>query len=349
MRYFITGGAGFIGSHVAERLISDGHSVTVLDDLSTGSLGNLAGILDSPSLRFVAGDVMDTEQVAALAAECDVIVHLAAAVGVRRILADPLGGMRTNVAGTESVLAAANRYGRKVLLASTSEVYGKNSLARLCENADSVFGPASFSRWSYATSKKLDEYCALAYHQKHGVPVIVARLFNVVGPRQTSAYGSVLPNFIAAAISNEPIQVFGDGMQTRNFTAVSDCVEAFLQLLSIPAAVGEVFNIGAPGQITIFGLAEKVKQLTGSRSRIVFVPYSEAYPEGGFEDMRSRIPCDCKIRAYAGWTPAMSLDEVILSAAEQLKAGGTGNVYGISRDFPGLARREAPLREAASR
>jgi UDP-glucose 4-epimerase len=250
--------------------------------------------------------------------------------------------MRTNVAGTESVLAAASRFGRKVLFASTSEVYGKNHLPQLCESADSVLGPATFTRWSYATSKKLDEYCALAYHKAYAVPVIVTRLFNIVGPRQTSAYGSVLPNFISAAIANRPIRVFGDGMQTRNFTAVSDCVRAFLELLSRPAAFGEVFNIGSPEEITILGLAQRVKQLTGSRSRIDLIPYHEAYPEGGFEDMRSRIPCVCKLRTYTAWVPVTSLDQVILAAAEQY-ASATHEAHRVASPRNGYYAGDAPI------
>jgi nucleoside-diphosphate-sugar epimerase len=321
MRYLVTGGAGFIGSHLTERLLTDGHSVTILDDLSSGSLRNLDAVLDHPQMQFVHGDILDSKRVSELAERCDTIVHLAAAVGVRRILADPLGGMRINVAGTESVLEAAHHAGCKVLVASTSEVYGKCDLPQLCETADSVFGPATFSRWSYATSKKLDEYWALGYHQKYGLPVVVVRLFNVVGPRQTSAYGSVLPNFVRAAVTGRPIQVYGDGLQRRNFTAVWDCVDAFLQLLATPAAVGEVFNIGSGNQTTIFELAETVKRLTGSQSPIEIVSYADAYPEGGFEDMRSRTPCICKIRSYTEWLPKVHLEEVILASAKQFASG----------------------------
>jgi UDP-glucose 4-epimerase len=317
MHYLITGGAGFIGSHLAERLVSDGHEVTALDNLSTGSMRNIECVREHPAFHLVHGDVLDTALVASLAERCETVVHLAASVGVRRILADPLNGMRNNIAGTDSVLEAARRFGRKVMVASTSEVYGKSGLPRLCEDCDSVLGPWRYSRWSYATAKKLDEYFAMAYHTQYGLPVIVVRLFNIVGPRQTSAYGAVLPNFLRAAAAGAPIRVFGDGRQTRSFTAVSDCIDAFLKLLDTPSAVGEVFNVGAPNQISIALLAETVKKLVGSGSPIEIVPYEKAYPEGGFEDMRARTPCICKISRFTGWTPRMSLGRIILDAAEE--------------------------------
>ena len=311
MKILITGGAGFIGSHLAERLIADGRHVDILDNLSTGSLENLTRVLNRERLEFFEGSVLDRPLIDRLVQGADVVVHLAAAVGVRYILDQPLESLKTNVGGTEAVLEAAARHGRKILVASTSEVYGKNVSDSLCETADSVFGPASVSRWSYATAKKLDEFMALAYAQTYGLPVIVTRFFNIVGSRQRSRYGMVLPNFIRAALAGEPIRVFGDGRQTRNFTFVGDCVDALVRLLEDRAAEGEIFNIGGPHEISILELAQSVKRLSRSNSPIVGVPYDEAYPEGSFEDMRRRVPCICKIRRITGWTPQTTMDDMI--------------------------------------
>ncbi len=311
MKILITGGAGFIGSHLAERLIADGRHVDILDNLSTGSLHNLTSVLHHECLEFIAGSVLDRPLLDRLVHGADLVVHLAAAVGVRYILDEPLESLKTNVGGTEAVLEAAARHGRKILVASTSEVYGKNTSDSLCEGADSVLGPASVSRWSYATAKKLDEFLALAYAQTYGLPVIVTRFFNIVGARQRSRYGMVLPNFIRAALAGEPIRVFGDGRQTRNFTFVGDCVEALVRLLDCRAAEDQIFNIGGPQEISILELAESVKRLTRSISPIVHVPYDEAYPEGSFEDMRRRVPCICKIQRITGWSPQAALDDMI--------------------------------------
>ena len=306
----ITGGAGFIGSHLAERLAAHGDRVVVLDDLSTGSIENLGGLLGHPRFEFVEGSVLDAGLVGRLVEDSNLVVHLAAAVGVRQVLAHPLASIKTNVEGTEMVLESCARYGRKVLVASTSEVYGKNDSGPLCETADSVFGPATVSRWSYATAKKLDEFMALGYASA-GLPVVVTRFFNIVGPRQASRYGMVLPNFVRAALAEEPIRVFGTGRQTRNFTYIGDCLEALLALLELPEAEGEVFNIGAAEEVPILELAERVKRLTSSASPIVHVPYTEAYPGVEFEDMRRRVPCVCKIQRMAGWSPRTPLDEMI--------------------------------------
>lgn len=311
MKILITGGAGFIGSHLAERLIADGRHVDILDNLSTGSLENLTSVLNHERLEFIEGSVLDRTLIDRLVHGADLVVHLAAAVGVRYILDQPLESLKTNVGGTEAVLAAAARHGRKILVASTSEVYGKNTSDSLCETADSILGPASVSRWSYATGKKLDEFLALAYAQTYGLPVIVTRFFNIVGARQRSRYGMVLPNFIRAALAGEPIRVFGDGRQTRNFTFVGDCVEALVRLLDCRAAEGEIFNIGGPHEISILELAECVKRLTRSSSSIVHVPYDEAYPEGSFEDMRRRVPCVCKIGKITGWSPQTTMYDMI--------------------------------------
>ncbi len=311
MNVLITGGAGFIGSHFTERMLREGHQVTVLDDLSTGWIENLPRAFDYPGFEFVEGSVLDAGVVRPLVAQSDMVVHLAAAVGVRYVLDHPLATIRTNVEGTHTVLDACGRFKKKTLVASTSEVYGKNSSHTLCETADSVLGASSLSRWSYATSKKLDEFLALAYAKTHGLPVIVTRFFNIVGPRQAARYGMVLPNFIQAALKDKPIRVFGDGRQTRNFTYVSDCIDALVRLLRSPEAEGEIVNIGSPHEISILNLAERVKSIVGSSSQIVKVPYDQAYPEGGFEDMRRRVPCICKISRLIGWSPALSMDEII--------------------------------------
>lgn len=311
MRFLITGGAGFIGSHLTERLLHDGRQVTVLDDLSTGWIENLRGAFNYPGFEFVEGSVLDPGTVGSLVSQSDLVVHLAAAVGVRYVLDHPLATIQTNVEGTHIVLDACGTFGKKALVASTSEVYGKNTSDGLCETADSVLGASSLSRWAYATSKKLDEFLALAYASTHGLPVIVTRFFNIVGPRQAARYGMVLPNFIKAALKDEPIRVFGDGRQTRNFTYITDCIEALVRLLESPAAEGEIVNIGSPHEISILNLAERVKSTIGSSSRIVMVPYDQAYPEGGFEDMRRRVPCICKISRLIGWSPATTMDEMI--------------------------------------
>ena len=311
MRILITGGAGFIGSHLTERMLREGREVTVLDDLSTGWIENLHGAFEYPGFEFVEGSVLDSATVRRLVAQSDLVVHLAAAVGVRYVLDHPLATILTNVDGTHIVLDACGKFGKKALVASTSEVYGKNSSDSLCETADSVLGASSLSRWSYATSKKLDELLALAYAKTHGLPVIVTRFFNIVGPRQASRYGMVLPNFIRAALKDEPIRVFGDGCQTRNFTYISDCIEALMGLLRAPQAQGEIVNIGSPHEISILQLAEKVKSIISSSSQIVKVPYDQAYPEGGFEDMRRRVPCICKISGLIGWSPTTSVDDMI--------------------------------------
>jgi UDP-glucose 4-epimerase len=315
MRVLVTGGAGFIGSHLAERLISQGSRVIALDDLSTGSRDNLAALLEHPDFEFVEDSILHADVVRRLVERCDLVVHLAAVVGVRNVLSRPLATIRTNVEGTDVVLDACARRNRKVLVASSSEVYGKNGDGPLCEEADSVLGPASVSRWSYATAKKIDEFLALAYAQTFGLPVIVTRFFNIVEPRQAGRYGMVLPSFVRAALAGEPIRVFGDGRQTRNFCFVDDCIEALLRLLALPEGSDPVFNIGGVEEISMLDLARRVRSITGSPSPIVRVPYEQAYPEGGFEDMRRRVPCICRIRRAAGWSPSTSVDAMILATA----------------------------------
>ncbi len=316
MKVLITGGAGFIGSHLAERLLAEaGCRVSVLDDLSTGSLENLAGFIGHPGLEFVEGSVLDGALVQRMVAGCDLVVHLAAAVGVRYILDHPLSSIKTNVEGTDLLLESCARHRRKVLLASTSEVYGKNEADALCETADSLLGPASVRRWSYATAKKLDEFLALAYRAEYGLPVVITRFFNIVGPRQAGRYGMVLPSFIRAALAGRPIRVFGDGCQTRNFTYIHDCIDALLGLMWSHPAEGEAVNVGGPQEISIRDLAERVKKITGSGSPIVTVPYSQAYPGQAFEDMRRRAPCICKIQRLTGWSPATGIDQMIRETA----------------------------------
>jgi UDP-glucose 4-epimerase len=264
----------------------------------------------------VQGSVLNRGLVGRLVAASDRVIHLAAAVGVRRILQDPLSSLKINIDGCDNVLSSCAESGKGVLIASTSEVYGKNDAESLCENADSILGPASIERWSYATAKKLDEFLALAYHASYGIPVIVTRFFNIVGPRQSARYGMVLPAFVRSALAGDPIRVFGDGGQTRNFTYVDDCIDALSRLLENPASNGKVFNIGGSEEISIQALAERVRSAADSPSRIEMVSYKDAYPEGSFEDMRRRVPCICLIRGLTGWVPTTSLDSIIRKTIE---------------------------------
>jgi UDP-glucose 4-epimerase len=308
MRYLITGGAGFIGSHLAEALMDRGAEVTVLDNLSTGSRSNLAEIEDR--IRFVHGSVLDGLVVDELVREAEAVVHLAAAVGVRLVLEHPLRSFVTNVKGSEIVLEAAHRYRRKVLIASTSEIYGKNNDAPFKEDDDRVLGSLSVWRWGYSISKAVDELLAQAYHAERGLPTIVARFFNTTGPRQTGAYGMVLPRFVSQAVAGEPLTVYGNGTQTRCFCHVLDVVEASCLLLTEPQAEGGVFNVGSTEEVTILDLAERVIRAAESPSEIRFVPYEDALPEG-FEEMRRRVPDLSRIRASIGWSPRRSLDDII--------------------------------------
>jgi UDP-glucose 4-epimerase len=310
MRALVTGGAGFIGSHLAERLLADGATVVALDDLSTGQRRNVAHLLDHPRFQFVEGSVLDARLVAELAAPCEAVYHLAAAVGVRRILEQPRRSIAVNLHGTENVLAAAVERGARVLVVSTSEVYGKNETPGLLEDADAVYGATSVTRWLYAVTKAADEHLALAYAREAGLPVVIVRLFNTIGPRQTGQYGMVVPRFARQALRGEPLTVYGDGAQTRCFTYVEDAVTAMCALMAHPDTGGEVFNVGQPREVTIGALAERVRALAHSASPIVHVPYAEAYA-GGFEDMRRRVPDVSKLRRYTGFAPAVSLDEAI--------------------------------------
>jgi UDP-glucose 4-epimerase len=310
----VTGGAGFIGSHLSEALLAHGYEVTVLDDLSTGRYENITHLAAEPAFRFVEGTVTDSSLVERLTRDADIVFHMAAVVGVELIVSDPVHVIETNVMGTQSVLSAAARLGRKVLIASTSEIYGKNERIPFREDDDRLLGPTTRSRWSYATSKAIDEFLGLAYHQKHGLPVVVSRFFNTVGPRQTGRYGMVVPRFVQQALKGESITVYGDGLQSRCFCDVADVVRAILGLAESPAAVGQVFNIGSGEEVTILDLARKVLTMTGtngvSEDRIRFVPYSEAY-QPGFEDMRRRVPDTSKIRRLTRWEPRISLEETL--------------------------------------
>ena len=333
MRVLVTGGAGFIGSHLCERLLRDGHEVYVLDDLSTGNLQNILHLMDEPRFRFVLGSILDEDKVDRLVAECKQIYHLAAVVGVKLVFEDPVRTIEVNVRGTENVLGAALRHGRKVLIASTSEVYGKdvrNPDGRFREEDDITLGPSI--RWCYACSKALDEYLARSYYMRKGLPVVIVRLFNTVGPRQTGAYGMVIPRFVEQALTGKPITVYGDGEQVRSFCWVGDVVEAMVKLMEHPKAVGEVFNVGSDKPITINELARKVKEMTGSDSPIQHIPYEQAYGPG-FEDIRFRVPDISKIRKLIGFEPTLGIDGILERVIEFKR-----DELGIEGDPPGGSR-----------
>lgn len=310
MNVFITGGCGFIGSHLAERLLERGDSVTVLDDLSTGSMDNVSHLVGREGFQYRIGSALDRPLVSELVDRADVTVHLAAAVGVRLIVERPVHTIETNVGATETVLAAAAKKQKLVVVASTSEVYGKSTLVPFREDHDLQLGPTSHSRWAYACSKALDEWLSLAYAHEKDVPVIVVRFFNTVGPRQTGRYGMVLPNFARQALRGEPITVYGSGDQSRCFGHVRDAVEGVLRLIEAPAAINEVFNVGSTEETTIRTLAEKVRDAAGSDSPIVTVPYAEAYA-AGFEDMLRRVPDVSKLERTTGFRPLTPLTEII--------------------------------------
>ncbi|MBI4271489.1 MAG: GDP-mannose 4,6-dehydratase [Candidatus Rokubacteria bacterium] len=311
----ITGGAGFIGSHLAEALLASGSTVFVIDDLSTGSIENLDHLKAHRRFHYVVDSIMKAPVLAELVDRCDVVFHLAAAVGVRLIVESPVRTIGTNIRGTEIVLELADKKKRKVILASTSEVYGKAARVPFREDDDLVLGPTVKGRWSYACSKAIDEFLALAYWKEKRLPVVIARLFNTVGPRQTGRYGMVLPTFVNQALRGRPITVFGDGRQSRSFTYVGDVVRALVKLAECEEAVGEVFNVGNGGEIAIEDLAAKVKAMTGSRSPIVHVPYEQAYEEG-FEDMPRRVPDISKLKRYVGYEPEVQLEDMIAKVVE---------------------------------
>ena len=310
MRYLITGGAGFIGSHLTERLLARGDRVVLLDNLSTGSMDNIRHLKSSSQMEYHLDTIENLQLLAELVDDADIIVHLAAAVGVKLIVESPVRTIETNVNGTQRILEAACKKRKLVLTASTSEVYGKNTNLPFHEDADLVLGPTTKGRWSYAASKALDEFLALSYWKEKKLPVIVVRLFNTVGPRQTGRYGMVLPNFVKQALDNEPIRVFGNGKQSRCFCDVRDTVEGLIRLMDTDRSIGEVINVGNTEEITIEGLAKLVKERTSSTSPIEFVPYDQAY-EPGFEDMMRRVPCVDKLQALTGFRPQTSLNEII--------------------------------------
>jgi UDP-glucose 4-epimerase len=337
MRVLITGGAGFIGSHLAEALLARGYEVTVIDNVSTGQLANIAHLTDHPRFRFALDTIMNEVVMDRLVSECTVIFHLAAAVGVELIVRDPVHVIETNVLGSHVVLKIANRYRRKVLIASTSEIYGKNNHVPFHENDDQVLWPTTKSRWSYATSKAVDEFLGLAYYRQWGLPVVIFRLFNTVGPRQTGQYGMVVPRFVQQALRGEPVTIYDNGQQTRCFCDVTDAVAAIIGLAECPEAVGHVFNVGSTNEVSIIDLARTVLALVNGNDRdeycsvvgaedkyMIFVPYENAY-EPGFEDMRRRVPDISKIKAVTGWEPTVPLDEtlrrIILSLRSQVICG----------------------------
>ncbi len=306
----ITGGAGFVGSHLAERLLKAGQTVTIIDDLSSGQYANIKHLEGDTNFHVVIEDIRNVQVMDRLGSECDVIYHLAAAVGVEKIINQPIATIEINIGGAEVVLKTAQRYRRKVLLASTSEVYGKGVRFPFTEDDDTLMGPTVRNRWSYAATKAIDEFLGLAYHREVGLSVVIFRLFNTVGPRQTGQYGMVLPRFVQAALAGKPIRVYGDGEQSRCFGNVYDVVEAIYGLSETPAAIGQVVNIGSQEEVSILQLAQRVKQRAGSESEIVFVPYDEAYGSG-FEDFRRRVPSISKVQSMIEWEPITQLDDTI--------------------------------------
>jgi UDP-glucose 4-epimerase len=316
MKALVTGGAGFIGSYLAERLLKDGNEVIVLDNLSTGSLTNIEDFKKHPKFDFIKGDICDVELVDTLVERSDTIFHLAAAVGVNLIADDPVHTIETNIGGTQTVLEKANKFGRKILIASSSEVYGKSEAVPFSEDDNIVLGSTSLSRWSYACSKAIDEFLGQAFYQQFGLKVVVARFFNTIGPRQTGRYGMVVPRFVQWALNDEPVQVYGTGRQTRCFCYVEDLVEAVIGLIDCDEAAGRVFNIGSAEEITIAELADKIIQMTGSKSEKKLVPYDIAYGRA-IEDMMRRVPSLQRIKNTIGWEPKTTLNETLQIITDQ--------------------------------
>jgi len=318
-KVLITGGAGFIGSHLSELLLEAGDEVFVLDDLSTGSHANVAHLRERPDFHLVIDSVLSTSVVNELVYKCDVVFHLAAAVGVRLIVEQPVRTLVTNVQGTENVLEHCNRFGKRVLVASTSEVYGDHrERGPLEEGARRIYGPTTQRRWAYADSKAMDEFLALAYHQERGLDVVVARLFNTVGPRQSGEYGMVIPRFVQAALAGRPLEIHGDGEQTRCFCHVQDTIRALQGLMDEPATAGEIYNVGSQESVTILQLADRVRELTSSRSELRFTPYDQVYGQG-IEDMYHRMPAIDKVRSAVGWEPQRDLDTILADVIEHAR------------------------------
>lgn len=315
MRVLITGGAGFIGSHLAEALVAQGHEVAALDNLSTGRVQNLSGLRGNPSFQLVIGSILDERLVDKFVERCDAVYHLAAAVGVQLIVNHPLESLTTNIRGSEIVLEMAHRYQRKVLITSTSEIYGKNANGPLKENEDRILGSPLKSRWSYSTSKAVDEILAYTYWKEKGLPTVIVRLFNTVGPRQTGFYGMVIPRFVQQALRGEPLTLYGNGKQSRCFLHVQDAVRGMMALMQRPDALGEAFNLGSQEEVTIEELARQVITLTGSRSPLQYIPYDKAY-EAGFEDMFRRVPDISKAKEAVGFSPTVNLRQILQSVID---------------------------------
>ncbi|MGW0751242.1 NAD-dependent epimerase/dehydratase family protein [Streptomyces sp. NPDC002587] len=347
-KYLVTGGAGFIGSHLVDALLADGNSVVVLDNLTTGRQENLTQARTNPRFRFVHGSVLDAPLVDELVHECNIVIHLAAAVGVKLIVEQPLKSFVTNTKGTETVIESAQRYDRRILIASTSEIYGKNSSGPLSETSDRILGSPSVARWSYSTAKAVDEIMACLYHRERGLRSTVVRFFNTVGPRQSPAYGMVIPRFARQAVSGEPLTIHADGSQRRCFLHVADAVAALLLLLEHPEAVGETFNIGVDDEISILELANRIIAETGSVSRVEHLSYAEAYG-ADFEDMERRVPDTTKLRALTGWQPRHSLADVLADAiADALAAGrDTPSAHRPTTPEPRLPGTGRPVTETA--
>ncbi len=318
MRALITGGAGFIGSHLADRLLARGDQVVLLDDLSTGRLSNIEHVNGRSDVEFVLGSVLDSDLVDQVVSQVDVVFHLAAAVGVNLIVERPLESLMTNIRGTETVVESAHKYRRRILVMSTSEIYGKNTSDSLSEDDDRILGSPLKSRWSYSEAKAIDEILAYTYWREKGLKAVIIRLFNTVGPRQTGSYGMVVPRFVGQALRNQPITIFGDGTQTRCFCHVSDAVGGLIALSEHAEAFGKVFNLGAVGEISIRDLARRIVELSGSNSELEYVPYSSAYEEG-FEDMERRVPNIGRAKRLVGFEPSIGLDEIIHSVIDDLQ------------------------------
>lgn len=343
MRSTVTGGAGFLGSHLVELLLDAGDEVVVLDDESTGRPDNLRDVIDDPRLEYRVGSILDPDAVRAAVRGSDRVFHLAAAVGVRRIVEHPLEGLRVNVHGTENVLDACVAHDARLLLVSTSEIYGKNTADALSETADRILGSPLVARWTYAAAKGLDESFAHAYMQEYGLEVAIARPFNTVGPRQTGRYGMVVPNLVGQALREEPLTVFGDGQQSRCFSSVYDVVPAFVRLIEEPRALGQAVNLGGGTEISILELAERILSITGSRSRIRLVPYEEAYGDG-FEDMRRRVPDNSLAHELIGFVPRTGVDEIVWSVASTLEDPGVARSaeWGAFRAYARARRTHIP-------
>ena len=318
MKALITGGAGFIGSHLAERLLQTGDDVVVVDDLSTGRLENLSNVKSDEHFRFVHDNVRNSETMHLLIEQCDIVFHLAAAVGVQLMVDRPVRTIETNIHGTEVVLNSANKFRKKILIASSSEVYGKSEAVPFREDDDTVLGSTRFSRWAYACSKAIDEFLGLAYYEQYGLPAVIARFFNIIGPRQTGQYGMVVPRFVEHALKNEPILIYGTGQQTRCFAYVADVVDAIVALTNSPDAPGNVYNVGSAEEITIDALADKIIELTGSKSEKKLISYEQAYGRP-FDDMMRRVPCLDRISKTVGYQVKTNLQQALASVIEDIR------------------------------